>query len=491
MYDVIVIGAGVVGSATARELSRYKINALVLEKGHDVCAGATKAGGGMIHAGFDPVPGSNKAKYNVEGCKLMYETCDELGVPYMKNGTTVFATDDKSMQELYKLQETAKANKVNVEIITGQKLKEMQPDIGDDVVGILWAPDGGVTDPFEVTYALAENAYVNGVEFIKDAEVTDIIKTDYGFEVKGADFAYQTKLIINCAGGHADVINNMVSEDTYKIIPRYGAHIVIDKKLAGRLNTTLIETPHDLPGGGHTKGMAIIPTMGGTMILGCDATEMIDPDHGAVPQDSLDQVIDYFKVAWKYLPVGKECEEFPVDKIISMFGGCRPHCDRNDFIIGEPADAPGFINAGGIESPGFTSSIAIAKEVVRIACDKLKPEANDKFNPYRKARKPFREMTPGEKKAAIESDPDYAKVVCRCEIVTEAEIRDAIRRPVGARSVAEVKLRTRAGMGRCQGGFCSTRVVEILAEELGVDQSEITQCGGHSLILTAKTGTNL
>lgn len=480
MYDVIIVGAGVVGCAAARELSRFKLNILVLEKGHDICAGATKASGGMIHAGFDPTPGTSKAIYNVAGCKLMYQTCDELGVPYLKNGTTIFATDDASMNELYKLQETAKQNQVHVELIEPPKLYEMQPRIGKEVRAILFAPDGGVTDPFEVTFALAENAATNGVSFRKDTEVTAIHQTDSGFSVHSGETVFKTRLLLNCAGCSADLINNMVSRHTFKIIPRFGAHLVIDRKLSDRLNTTLMETPYPLPGGGHTKGMAIIPTMGGTMILGCDATEMTDPDHTTVPQLSIDLVRDYFKKTWKHFPFDGE---FPEDKVISLFGGCRPHPDTNDFIIGEAEDVPGFINAAGIESPGFTSAIAIARKLKEIVKEKLHPTENEAFTPYREYHKPFRDMTNAERQEAIARNPDYAKIVCRCEMVTEAEIREAINRPVGARSVAEVKLRTRAGMGRCQGGFCSPRVLEILCEELNLKPEEVTHCGGDSHIL--------
>ncbi|MDO4517831.1 MAG: NAD(P)/FAD-dependent oxidoreductase, partial [Bacillota bacterium] len=478
------------------------LNVLVLEKCHDICGGATKAGGGMIHAGFDPTPGSNKAKYNVEGNRLMYEACEELEVPYRKNGTAIFATDENSMKELYKLEESAKANKVSVEIIEPPKLYEFQPNIGKEVKAMLWAPDGGETDPFELTYALGENAASNGVEFIKDAEVVSLKTEGDGFAVEARinsgnnreaeQVAFVARIVINCAGGRADVINNMVSADRFKIIPRYGAHVVIDRKLAGGLNMTVMETPHDLPGGGHTKGMAAIPTIGGTLILGCDATEMKDPDHRAVPRKSLNEVLDYFEKNWKHFPIedlsASDGKRFPKEAIISMFGGCRPHCDRNDFIVGEASDVPGFINASGIESPGFTASIAIAKDVTSIAVGKLGVEPKAEFNPRRKRFKPFREMDDEERRQAIFENPDYAKVVCRCEVVTEAEIRDAIRRPLGARSVSEVKMRTRAGMGRCQGGFCSTRIVEILAEELGIDLLEVTQCGGESEILTARIG---
>ena len=489
MYDVIVVGAGVVGCSTARELSRYKLKTLVLEKGHDICAGASKANSGMIHAGYDPIPGTNEAKFNAPGCKMMYEICDELDVPYEKSGTTIFATDESGMKELRKLEGFAKENHVDVRIVEPPELYELQPDIGKDVKAVLWVPEGGITTPFSGTFALAENAHHNGVEFRKETEVTAIEKaqdengTPY-FKVEAGGEKYTCRIIINCAGGCSDIINNMVSENHYHIIPRFGAHVVLDRKISDKLTTTLMETPHDLPGGGHTKGMAIIPTTGGTMILGCDATEVGDPDFTATRRESIDQIIDYFKEAWKYLPL--DGDEFPMESVIGIFGGCRPHADTNDFVIGEAEDVPGFINAGGTESPGFTSAVAIARHVVAIAVEKLQPEKNESFDPYRKVKKPFRNMTNEERKAAIAENPDYARVVCRCEMVTEAEIRDAIGRPLGARTVSEVKLRTRAGMGRCQGGFCSPRVLEILCEGLDLSPLDVTQCGGQSQILAGE-----
>ena len=507
MFDVIIVGAGSVGCATARELSRYRLRVLVLEKGHDLCAGASKCNSGMIHAGYDPIPGTNEAKFNAPGCRLMYQICDELSVPYLKNGTTIFATDESGMRELYKLEGFARENHVRAEIVTPPSLYELLPDIGKDVKAVLWVPDGGVTNPFSVTFALAENAWANGVKFYKEAEVTDIQKSEEGFlvtagmpasqamDIPGTTPAdaqpeggtcpvtFSARMVINCAGGHSDVINNMVSEKKFRIIPRFGAHVVLDRKHSDKLTTTLMETPHDLPGGGHTKGMAIITTTGGTMLLGCDATEVDDPDFTDTRRESIEQIVDYFKKAWKDLPLGSDGTPFPEDEIISIFGGCRPHADTNDFVIGEPDDAPGFVNAGGTESPAFTACYAIAQHVASICIDRLKPPVNENFDPHRPAKKAFRDMTNEERRAAIAENPDYAKIVCRCEMVTEAEIRDAIRRPLGARSISEIKLRTRAGMGRCQGGFCSPRVLEILSEELGISPLEVTQCGGSSRVL--------
>ncbi len=486
MYDIVIVGAGVVGCGAARELSKYKLDILVLEKGHDICSGASKANSGMIHAGYDPIPGTNEARFNAPGSRMMYEICEELDVAYQKSGTTIFAMDENGIAELEKLEGFAEENGVEVEIVRPPKLYELQPDIGENVKAVLWVPEGGVTNPFTYTFALAENAEHNGVEFRIDSEVTDIRRSGENWIVCLGSETIECRMVINCAGLHSDKINNMVSEKKFHITPRFGAHVILDRKKAGPLTTTLMETPHDLPGGGHTKGMAAIPTIGGSVLLGCDATEVEDPDTTEWYADSADQIIDYFKNIWADLPFGKEDRAFPMDAVIAVFGGCRAHPDTNDFVIGEPDDAKGFINAAGTESPAFTASPAIAEYIADICVDRLKPEKKKNFDPYRHAKKAFRMMTDEEKIKAIEEDPDYAKIVCRCEMVTEAEIRDAIRRPLGARSIAGVKLRTRAGMGRCQGGFCSPRVLAILCEELGLDPLEVTQCGGESNVLAAR-----
>lgn len=486
MYDVVIIGAGAVGCAAARELSKYKLKILVLERGHDICSGASKANSGMIHAGYDPIPGTNEAKFNAPGARLMFEACRDLDVPVQKSGTMVFATDESGIRELETLSGYAEKNGVHVEILYPPELYDLQPDMGKEVKAVLWVPDGAVTNPFTVTFAFAENAYHNGVEFRVDSEVTNVRRNGSEWLVTACEEDIPCRMVVNAAGLYSDKINNMVSSHKFKIIPRFGAHVVLDRKKAGALTTTLMETPHDLPGGGHTKGQAAIPTVGGSMLLGCDATEKGDPDTTEWTRDSLEQIVDYFKDAWRKLPMGKEDPEFPMDSIIAVFGGCRPHADTNDFVIGEPEDAPGFVNAGGTESPAFTASPAIAEYVAEVCVDRLKPKKNPNFDPYRRVKKAFREMTDEEKQKAIRENPDYAKVVCRCETVTEAEIREAVRRPLGARSIAGVKLRTRAGMGRCQGGFCSPRVLQILCEELHLDPLEVTQCGGDSAVLKRK-----
>lgn len=486
MWDVIIIGAGVTGCAAARALSRYQLRVLVLEKGSDVCAGTSKGNSAMVHGGFDPTPGSLKAKFNVLGNRMFDDLCRELEVPFDRNGTWIIATSVDDMAEIYRLRKLGGENNVPVEVYEGEGLRERFPEMGEEVVGALFCPSGGIVCPYGLVIAMAENASINGVEFMLNTRATGIERLDDGWTVATDNGNFSTRLIFNCAGTHADKFNNMVSKDTFHITPRYGSHIMMDREFARYVDTTITQTPKRLPSGGHTKGQGIMPSADGTVILGCDAEDYTDPDDAATTARSLNRIIDYFVENWKYLPIGRHIPDFPLDGCITAYGGLRAHSDRDDFIIGEAADAPGFINAAGIESPGLTAGPAIGEHLAALAVEKLHPKSRENYKPDRNAIKSFREMNEEERIAAIRENPEYGKIVCRCELVTEAEIRQAIRRPLGARSVNAVKMRTRAGMGRCQGGFCGPRVVQILSEELGINPKEVTQSGKSSCILVGE-----
>lgn len=484
MWDVVIIGAGVCGAAAARALARYHLHVAVLEKGSDVCAGASRGNSAMVHGGFDPDPGSLKAKYNVAGNRMFDTLCNELEVPFQRSGTMILATSAKDMATVHQLHENGIQNDVETQVLDRKALLSRWPNMGEGVVGALFCPSGGIVCPYMLVIAMCENAAINGVKFFLNSKVTQITRDEYHYRIKtenGAEFS--TRIILNCAGTHADEMNNMVSADTFKILPRFGAHLIMDREYGKWVDTTITQTPAELPTGGHTKGMGIMPSVDGTVILGCDAVDYTDRDDVATTAHSLNQIVDYFKTFWHYLPISATYHEFPVEGIINAYGGLRPHPDRDDYIIGEAADAPGFINAAGIESPGLTAGPAIGEHLARLVVEKLDPQKNESYLPGRKALKPFRDMSAEERVAAINKNPDYAKIVCRCEQVTEAEIRDAIRRPLGARNVNAVKMRTRAGMGRCQGGFCQSRVIEILCEELHLSPMEVTQSGGCSRIL--------
>lgn len=486
MWDAIIIGAGISGCSMARELARYQLNVLVLEKGHDVCAGTTKGNSATVHAGYDPEPGSNKAIYNVRGSRMYPAMCEELKVPFTKNGMIIFAINDEQMEEVYRLHAMGNRNSVTTKVCDRAALLEIEPDMGEGVIGGLWVPDSGMVCPYNLVIALAENAARNGVEFKTSTEALSVEKAGDGWLVKTPAEDFRSKYVFNCAGTYADKLNNMVSKDTFRIIPREGQHLILDRDLAKYTKTTICQTPENLPGGGHTKGMGLMPSVDGTIILGCNADEVEDPDFSENTREGMDKILDYFDVKWKYMPISRHIPKFPRDAVITAYGGSRAHPDRDDFILGEPEDAPCFINLAGIESPGVTAAPAIAQDMAKILLDREHPAPKADYKPGRELKEPFRTMTTEERKSAIQSDPDYAKIVCRCEQVTEAEIRDAIRRPVGARSVSAVKMRTRAGMGRCQGGFCSSKVLQILCEELQLTPLEVTQSGGHSNILVAK-----
>lgn len=486
MWDAIIIGAGISGCSVARELARYQLKVLVLEKGHDVCAGTTKGNSATVHAGYDPDPGSNKAIYNVRGSRMYPELCRELQVPYLKNGLVMIALDEEQMEEVRKLHEMGQRNGVRTEVCDRARILEIEPDMGEGVIGGLWVPDSGMVCPYNLVMALAENSARNGVEFRTSTQALSVQRDDGEWLVATPDETFRTKYVFNCAGTHADKFNNMVSGDVFHIIPREGQHLIMDRDFAPYVKTTIYPTPELLPGGGHTKGMGLMPSVDGTLILGCNADDVDDPDFSANTREGIDKILDFFEARWKYMPISKHVPKFPRDAVITAYGGSRAHPDRDDFILGEPKDAPNFINLAGIESPGVTAAPAIAIDMVKILVDRERPALKQDYKPGREIKKPFRTMTAEERREAIKADPDYARIVCRCEQVTEAEIRDAIRRPVGARSVSAVKMRTRAGMGRCQGGFCSPRVLEILCEELGLDPLEVTQSGGRSNILVGR-----
>ena len=489
MYDVVIIGSGISGASTARVLSRYKLKTAVLEKGSDVCSGASRGNSAMVHGGYDAEPGSLKAKYNVLGNRMFDSLCTELQVPFERSGTAVLATDADGMTEINKLHEQGIINGVKTVIFTGNALKRRWPNIGDGVKGALFCESGGMVCPYTLVIAMCENAVINGTDFYLNCEVDLIEKRNGVWYVHCADGRkFESRIVINCAGTCADKINNMVSAETFSILPRYGGHLVMDRDYIKYVDTTMAQTPEKLKTGGHTKGMAIMPSVDGTVLLGCDAEDHMDPDDTQTTAESNAKLLEFFSKFWPNLPIAKAFPEFPAEGIINAYGGLRPHCDRNDFIIGEASDAPGFFNAAGIESPGLTAGPAIGEELGRMIAERLGAELKENYIPGRHVAPVFRTMSYEERAAAIKDNPDYAKMVCRCEQVTEAEIRDAIRRPLGARTVNAVKMRTRAGMGRCQGGFCQSKVLEILCEELGLDPLDVTLAGEGSSILAGRIG---
>lgn len=471
MYDVIVIGAGVTGAGIARELSRYEWKVAVLERASDVCEGTSKANSGIAHAGFDAKPGSLKARLNVEGNKLMEQLSKDLDFPFKRNGSLVLCFDEKDVPSLQKLYDQGLKNGVEgLEILSREKLKQMEPNISDNAVAALHAPSGGIVCPFGLTIALAENAAVNGVEFHLNTEVQNIEKQDGGYQLTTNQRVFDTKVVINAAGVYAGHFHNMISQNKIHITPRKGEYCLMDKKAGGFVSHTIFQLPTV-----YGKGVLVTPTVHGNLLAGPTAVDVEDPESLNTTREGME---DLLKRA------GLSVNNLPSRQVITSFAGLRAHEDKDDFIIGQAKDAPGFFDAAGIESPGLTCAPALGKYLTAMVLGYLPAAEKQKFVATRKGIPSMALSSAEEKKRLIAENPLYANVVCRCELVTEGEILDAIHRPLGATTLDGIKRRTRAGMGRCQAGFCSPRTVEILARELGKDMGEICKNDSGSRFLT-------
>ena len=470
MYDVIIIGAGVTGCAVARYLSRYQGSALVLERAEDVCCGTSKANSAIIHAGFDAAHGSLMAKMNVQGNRMLPELAKELDFPFRMNGSLVVCMSEEDMPRLRALYENGVKNGVEgLEIVDAQRLHELEPNVSKNAVAALWAPTGGIVCPFNMTIALAENANANGVDFRFNTKVTGFTRGEEGWTVHTEQGDFQTRYVVNAAGVYADVLHNMVSARKLHITPRRGDYCLLDRQVGGFVSHTVFQLPGKLG-----KGVLVSPTVHGNIIVGPTAIDIEDRDGTNTTAAGLEELI---------AKAGISVDNLPIRQTITSFAGLRAHEDHHEFVIGEAEDAPGFVDCAGIESPGLTSAPAIGLTVAELLREKLGLRKKEDFIATRKGLLDPKSLTKEAYQALIRESPAYGQIICRCEQVTEGEIIDAIRRPLGARSLDGVKRRTRAGMGRCQAGFCSPRVLEILARELGVSQAEITKCGGASRLI--------
>ena len=475
MYDIVIIGAGVSGCAIARELSRYKASICVVEKCEDVCCGTSKANSAIVHAGYDAEHGSLMARLNVRGNELMEPLSRELDFPFRRNGSLVVMLHEEDRPALEKLLENGRANGVrDLRILERDELRAMEPNVSPEAVAALYAPTGGIVCPFGLTIALAENACTNGVEFRFNTQVTGLSKNKNGWAVQTNGGILDTRYVVNAAGLYSDVIHNMVSADKIHITPRRGDYCLLDKTTGDFVKHTIFQLP-----GKYGKGVLVSPTVHGNTIVGPTAIDIEDREGTNTTAEGLNELIE---------KAGGTVDGLPIRQVITSFAGLRAHEDHHEFRIGEVADAPQFIDCAGIESPGLTSSPAIGITVADMLRDKLDLKPNPNFCGTRKGVLDPKKLTPEAYNELIRREPAYGRVICRCETVTEGEILDAIHRPLGAKSLDGVKRRTRAGMGRCQAGFCSPRVMEILARELGVEQNEITKSGGASRLIvgTAK-----
>lgn len=468
---MVIIGAGVTGCAIARELSRFCLKVAVLEKASDVCEGTSKANSGIVHAGFDAKPGTLKAKLNVQGSEMMEELSKELDFPFKRNGSLVLCFDEKDISELHKLYDKGVQNGVKqLQILDKEQLRRLEPNISDAAVAALYAPTGGIVCPFGLTIALAENAAVNGVEFHLNTCVEGIEKRKDGYRLETNQGSFEAKAVVNAAGVYADSFHNMVSGDKIRIIPRKGEYCLMDKAVGELVTHTVFQLPTVLG-----KGVLVTPTVHGNLLVGPTAQDMEDAEAVNTTREGMEELL-----ARGALSVAS----LPARQVITSFAGMRAHEEKGDFIIGEVKDAPGFFDAAGIESPGLSCAPAIGRLLAELVLEYLPAGEKENFTAVRKGIPSMALAERQERERLIRENPLYANVICRCELVTEGEIMDAIHRPLGATTLDGVKRRTRAGMGRCQAGFCSPKTVEILARELGKDMGEITKNDRGSEFLT-------
>ncbi len=479
MYDVIIVGAGVSGAASARELSRCAARVCVLEKEEDVCCGTSKANSAIVHAGYDAAPGSLMAKLNVRGNALMGDLAKDLDIPFRRIGSLVVCLSEEDMPGLQALYDRGQANGVpDLRIIYHDELLQMEPNLSEETYAALYAPTAGIVCPFGLNIALAENAAMNGVEFHFDTEVQSLERRQGGgWILHTSQGSYETRLVVNAAGVYADSLHNMISSGKIHITPRRGDYCLLDKTTGSHVNHTIFPLPSK-----YGKGILVSPTIHGNLLLGPTAIDVADPEATNTTADGLAQVLEN---------AGRYVKEIPYKNVITSFAGLRAHEDGHEFIIGEVPGAENFIDCAGIESPGLTSSPAIGEMVAEIVRAKLELSEKEHFISRRKGIMNPTQLPDGERQEWIRRHPAYGHIVCRCEHISEGEILDAIHRPLGARSLDGVKRRVRAGMGRCQGGFCSPRVMELLSRELDIPLEQITKRGGASTLLCGQNKDSL
>lgn len=475
MFDVAVVGGGVIGGLILRELSRYDLKVCLLEKNDDVAMGQSRANSGIVHAGFDAPVGSLKAKFNVLGNKMMASVCEELGVECKNNGSLVVAFSNQELKTLEELKERGEKNGVQGLCIIGrEQLKEKEQNISDSAMGALYAPTGGIVCPYKLTIASIGNAMDNGAELKTGFNVVAVNEQNGGYSITAEDgrtvFA---KIVINCAGIGCEKIANLFGDYSFKVGGRKGEYILLDKESKGFVKHTLFFTPTE-----KGKGILVSPTVDENVLLGPTA-ELVDDGNTETTQDGL------IEVQQKAMQM---CKSVPFFNTITSFAGTRAYCDRHDFIIEHSKMSKGLINCAGIESPGLTASPAIAEYVVgTLVKELITLNKKPNFNGKRKPDDFFNKMSIEEKNELIKSNKAYGRIICRCEQITEGEIVRAVTTNPRATNIDAVKRRTRSGMGRCQGGFCQPQVAEIIARELSIPLEKVTKSGKNSYLLVGKS----
>ena len=473
MFDFAVIGAGVIGGMVARELTQYTDSVCILERKGDVALGATRANSAIVHAGYDAKSGSLKARLNVRGSVLMEDVCKKLGVKYKRNGSLVVGFNDEDKATLAELVERGKANGVEgVELLSRDEILKIEPNIGKGVTCALHAPSGAIVCPYELCMSAVGSAMDNGAELKLNFKVDKIEKIGGGYSLSAGNESIEATFVINCAGVYSDEVASLVGDDSFSIRARRGEYLLLDRECGGHVSHTIFRCPSKMG-----KGVLVTPTVDGNLLVGPTAEDIDDKEDLSTTAEGLARVRAL---------ASEQVDGVDFSKVITSFTGLRATGSTGDFVINMPKD--NFLNLAGIESPGLSSAPAIAEyaiELIGEAGIKLSPRAD--FVAERRPAHFFSGLSREEKNALIKERPEYAHVICRCETITEGEILDAIRTNPRPTDVDGVKRRTRASMGRCQGGFCSPYIVELLAKEMGVDYTDVTKFGGNSYINYRKT----
>ena len=474
IYDVIIVGGGVIGCAIARELSKYKLRTVLLEKNNDVCNETSAANSAIVHSGYDPLPNSLKAKMNVLGNSMYPQMCKELDVPFIQNGSLTIATTDDEMNTLLSLQKRANENRVETKILSSEEVLKLEPQLNKDIKGALFAPTCGIVNPFELTVALMENAMDNGVELLLNHEVNNIKINENSVSVFCKNNKeLECKVLINAAGLFADDINAFVDKDSFTITPRKGQYFVLDHFDLNFVKHTLFMVPSD-----KGKGVLVTPTTSGNYLIGPSSDFVDDKQDLSTTKDILDSVRSQ---------ASRIIENIPYANLIRQYSGLRAVSSTGDFIIEHSKVSKNLINVAGIQSPGLASCPAIALKVVELLKECMPLNANEEFNPIRRKVYRLKEMSIEDKNKLISENPQFGHIVCRCEKISEGEIVDCIHRNCGATTVKGVKKRCRPGFGKCQGAMCEASVIKILARELKKDESEILYSENGSNILKYET----
>ena len=479
MYDVAIIGAGIVGGMLARTLAAYDLKICILEKENDVAMGATRANSGIVHAGYDAEEGSLKARFNVSGSEMMETVARELGVPYRNNGSLVIGFNEEDRYVIEKLYQRGVRNGVkNLRILTGEEARALEPNLSETVSCALHAPSCGIICPYELAIAAVGNAMDNGAELFLNFEVKGIERKGESFEIiSGGQISDQARkiyarYIVNAAGIYSDEIAKLAGDNTIQVHPRKGEYLLLDRACGDLVSHTIFRTPSS-----KGKGILITPTVDGNLLLGPTSVDREDKEDTAATAEGFAQIMEQAR---------ENLRNVPFQKTITSFCGLRAAGNRGDFILSSPRQ--GFINAAGIESPGLTAAPAIAEYIAEmLQAQGLGMKVKADYQPIRKPVYAFREASLEEKNEMIRKDKAYGRVVCRCETVTEGEILAAIHTNPLARDLDGIKRRTRAQMGRCQGGFCMPYIAELLARELGIPYEAVTKAGPGSEISLGQT----